>query len=267
MRIDRDRLVGAWDRALGWVNWLRAHGPEVRKGLVGDRQPPRDLLGEHEARLKEAIRTGCRTLVECTAVANRYEILISPEAFATLQEAGWRQVFTRELRRVAVEEIRALGLDLLGRPLLVSFRQSEDVAGDEVEVDFDYDPPEPYLTLEVRNGAARGQDFPIGPTSPCTLGRGPENDLEIPDTGGDPEAWVSRAQVCLRRTRNDGWAVEDLKSRHGTWIGGERITPGAAVELKGGEALRLGGPKGVEILVHRRDPSAGLERPAARRGA
>ena len=60
-------------------------------------------------------------------------------------------------------------------------------------------------------------------------------DVELPL----PFAALSAVHAWLRRGA-DGWTVEDARSVNGTWLDGERLTPGARRALDQGAELRLG---------------------------
>jgi pSer/pThr/pTyr-binding forkhead associated (FHA) protein len=65
-----------------------------------------------------------------------------------------------------------------------------------------------------------------------SVGRSPENDIQLKDQ------FVSRNHIKIFR-KDDRWFLEDLNSRNGTFVNGERITPGAQFEV----------PEGLSIVV------------------
>ncbi len=75
-----------------------------------------------------------------------------------------------------------------------------------------------------------GQRVVLRFDTPTTLGRGLDNDVVIAD------ASVSRHHATIER-RNDGFALRDLGSSNGTWVGGERITE---AHLTDGDSVRFG---------------------------
>jgi hypothetical protein len=91
-----------------------------------------------------------------------------------------------------------------------------------------YQLPSP-LSLLMRKGPQPNRPFPLG-KDVITIGRGPDSDIAVDD------AEVSRHHARLTRQGND-WILEDLGSRNGTFVNGQRITgpvvltPGAQVGL------------------------------------
>lgn len=70
---------------------------------------------------------------------------------------------------------------------------------------------------------------------PRVIGRSADSDVVV----CDPEGTVSRrhAEVSLQ---GDTWRIMDLLSRHGTFLNGEKLSPGLARALRDGDQLRLG---------------------------
>ena len=66
----------------------------------------------------------------------------------------------------------------------------------------------------------------------CVIGRAAENGLTVPDGS------VSSKHARIVRT-DDGFVIEDLQSRNGTFVNGERITEGQR-KLSDGDLIRLG---------------------------
>ncbi len=66
----------------------------------------------------------------------------------------------------------------------------------------------------------------------CTIGRSNDNGLAVPDSS------VSGKHARILRT-DDGFVIEDLKSRNGTFVNGERVTEGQR-KLSDGDLIRLG---------------------------
>jgi two-component system, cell cycle response regulator len=84
--------------------------------------------------------------------------------------------------------------------------------------------------LTILTGTAAGQMFKCG-KAPITLGRSPQAELRLDDDG------ISRNHARIRSETGKSW-VEDLSSRNGTFVNGERITGG--VELKDGDKIQVG---------------------------
>jgi len=103
--------------------------------------------------------------------------------------------------------------------------------------------PSPEVTVEVQaalvvvdpNG--RRIRVPLFPF-PFRMGRSPDNNLVLRDTR------ISRNHAQI--ARNDGYFVlEDLGSRHGVWVNGERIEKSR--RLDGSERIEFGVPDGYQI--------------------
>lgn len=79
-----------------------------------------------------------------------------------------------------------------------------------------------------------------------TLGRSEEADLPIPDSK------ISRIH-CAVEFRGDGWVLEDLDSRNGTWIGSARVKKHT---LADGDVFLLGRSSAVKATLRAADPPA-----------
>lgn len=83
--------------------------------------------------------------------------------------------------------------------------------------------------LTISNGDAAGRIIALT-ESEYNMGRQRDNQIQISDLG------ISGYHARIFRTA-DGYAIEDLKSRNGTWINGGRIFHAT---LRNGDQLRLG---------------------------
>ena len=83
--------------------------------------------------------------------------------------------------------------------------------------------------LTISNGDSAGQVIPLTETE-YNLGRQRDNHIHISDLG------ISGYHARIFRT-SDGYAIEDLKSRNGTWINSGRIFHAT---LRDGDELRIG---------------------------
>src|SRR5436190_23824555 len=83
--------------------------------------------------------------------------------------------------------------------------------------------------LVITKGVGTGRDHAIGPE--CVLGRAPDVDFVLEDVG------ISRRH-CRVRPEGAGFVVEDLGSRNGTLVNGNRVQLHALVD---GDVLRTGG--------------------------
>ncbi len=82
--------------------------------------------------------------------------------------------------------------------------------------------------LVVLVGHASGRRYVVG--TEIELGRGAESPIELLDDG------VSRRHARVRRTE-DGYAIEDLGSRNGTFVNGERVS---VAPLSFGDKIAVG---------------------------
>jgi sigma-B regulation protein RsbU (phosphoserine phosphatase) len=89
--------------------------------------------------------------------------------------------------------------------------------------------PESLPRLLVRDAGGNEREVEIVRT-PFTLGRQSDNDLVLLDSR------ISRHHAQI--TQNDeGYAIEDMGSRHGTYVNNERVT---TAQLKSGDQISLG---------------------------
>lgn len=84
----------------------------------------------------------------------------------------------------------------------------------------------------VITGASKGQSFELK-ADVTSVGRSPDNDIQI------KEKSISRKHAKITR-KGDIYLIEDLNSKNGTFINGQRIRPGDEYELKEGQRLTLG---------------------------
>ena len=111
--------------------------------------------------------------------------------------------------------------------------------------------PQPILLVTDPNG--RRTRVPLAPL-PFGLGRAPGNALVLRD------ARISRNHARILRT--DGhFVIEDLASRHGVWVNGERIEKPRVLE--GGEAIEFGVPGGYRIQFSPDDEASASMRAAS----
>lgn len=86
--------------------------------------------------------------------------------------------------------------------------------------------------LYILNGVLKGKSFPLTGEE-YFLGRSSENDLQVEGIS------VSRKHARLLR-KNDRFFIEDLNSKNGIFINGEKISPGVTREIKKGQLISLG---------------------------
>ena len=79
-----------------------------------------------------------------------------------------------------------------------------------------------------------------------TIGRrsdkGEQPEVDVAPYGGFP-AGVSRLHVRLYRN-DQGVFIEDLESRNGTYLDGERLPPNQIIRVRNGQSIRMGGLHG-----------------------
>lgn len=85
--------------------------------------------------------------------------------------------------------------------------------------------------LVITSGPKAGLELPLG-TDPMTIGRSSESGLVIRDDYTSSH----HARLLLR---GDTWAIQDLDSTNGTYLGGKRIS-GAPVSIEIGDAVKVG---------------------------
>ena len=84
--------------------------------------------------------------------------------------------------------------------------------------------------LTCLTGTLSGQLFRVT-KGHLTIGRSPHVELRLDDDG------ISRNHARIRSETNRAW-IEDMESRNGTFVNGERIT--TSVELKDGDKVQVG---------------------------
>src|SRR5581483_8816883 len=92
--------------------------------------------------------------------------------------------------------------------------------------------------LDVIHPSGERSRIPIAPL-PFRIGRGPDNQLILRDNR------ASRAHASIKSTEN-GFAIEDLDSLHGTWVNGRRIQEPTI--LQPGDSIHFGFEDGYHLL-------------------
>jgi hypothetical protein len=97
---------------------------------------------------------------------------------------------------------------------------------------------QPYFVV-----VATGARLNLGANSEVLVGRvdpvsGVFPDVDLTSHGGD-EGGVSRRHLKITLAGNQ-YFVQDMNSTNGSWIGQNRVQPGARVPLNNGDQLRLG---------------------------
>ena len=97
--------------------------------------------------------------------------------------------------------------------------------------------PKASASLVVIDPSGRQARVPLAPL-PFRMGRAPDNNLVVRDSR------VSRAHAQI--TDSDGsFVLEDLGSRHGVWVDGQRIEKSRT--LAGFERIEFGVPDGYQV--------------------
>ncbi|MCB2160541.1 FHA domain-containing protein [bacterium] len=114
-----------------------------------------------------------------------------------------------------------------------------------------------FLTLELerfvsKSGAylqtSSGIAFALKKSQ--VIGRTSKTEVDIDLSGLDSEKAISRKHALVRQ---DGelFYLEDLGSRNGTWVNGERLAKGESVPLGNGNEVIFGTlEKGVKLIFH-----------------
>lgn len=92
-------------------------------------------------------------------------------------------------------------------------------------------PDEPALVLA--GGPVEGRAYPLEGEGPWTIGRAPDNDIPLLF---DPFVSQENSEVQA----GEDLSVEDLGSRHGTYVNWSRVAAGAPVPVASGDVLRVG---------------------------
>jgi len=87
--------------------------------------------------------------------------------------------------------------------------------------------------LYVLEGQERGRSFDIEHSKIYTVGRSPDNDMQIGDSN------ISRYHLKIQK-KEGKYFITDLKSKNGTFIGGKDIDPGIEVEVDEGVPIVIG---------------------------
>ena len=87
--------------------------------------------------------------------------------------------------------------------------------------------------FHILEGQDKGLSFELKHGSIYTIGRSPENDIQIRDKN------VSRYHLKIQR-KEGKYFITDLKSRNGTFINGKDIEPGIELELNLGTPIVIG---------------------------
>ncbi len=95
-----------------------------------------------------------------------------------------------------------------------------------------------------RTGPQVGENFPLLETAKNLLGRGKGVMICLP--------WfhVSRQQAVIEFCFSGSWKIEDLQSRHGTFVNGQKLPSQTWVVLREGDRICIGAPRpgAVELL-------------------
>jgi hypothetical protein len=209
-------VQGAFARAFGgWVEPV-----EVAAALT------------REAEDKKAIVAAGRVLVP-----NHYVVELARSDADRLRE--YDEPLRQELAAMVSEAAQERGWSFVG-PVEVTFEEvdaqstgafqvrSAVIAG-QAAGQQPADPAPEGAGPHLLDGA---RTIPLGPTT--VIGRGPEADLQLPDTG------VSRKHAELRHISDDGEErveLHDLGSTNGTRVNGQRVE---AVTLTDGDRILLG---------------------------
>lgn len=87
------------------------------------------------------------------------------------------------------------------------------------------------VSVTVISGPRTGLTFIVKPNSGLTLGRSPDADIQIIDTG------ISRKHIYMHYADNTVF-VEDLESANGTYVNGKQLS--GEIEVRNGDQISIG---------------------------
>ena len=109
--------------------------------------------------------------------------------------------------------------------------------------------------LKVRGGRQNGRNIDLFENRTLTMGRSDDNDIVV------DEPLVSRQHAGIRGDRNGYW-LQDLDSRNGTFINGEPVE-GEGVRLRDSDLITLGGADAsVQWVFRELGATATFQRPS-----
>jgi hypothetical protein len=200
------------------------------------------------ARALERVMMADRVVGAATVdVPNRYVAYVNPVEFQRLDPL--RSTVERDAaihleRRASEQDYHPIGpirVELAADPSVprstvraeARFEEGTTIAVESVEHTRRLELIRPQARTDARSLVIVGED---GETTrldsePLRIGRGPENDLVIPDVR------VSRYHAVIEPA-TEGWVIRDLSSTNGTYLDGERV---AEARLDAMAELSLGG--------------------------
>lgn len=110
----------------------------------------------------------------------------------------------------------------------------------------------PKAVLRVRGGPNDGRSINIG-KGITTIGRDDNNDVVVEDSA------VSRHHAGIRKDPGGHW-LEDLGSRHGTYLNGQ-LLEGEGQRLKDSDRIDLGGCSSVHWVFREMGATVGITLP------
>ncbi len=198
----------------GEVEVMREHSSGEQTVLA--RLGKGDYFGETalltQARRNASVR--CATPVDV--------VTIGRDDFAALAGA-WAQL-ADELKRTAMERTASAPPPSTSLPVM-DFSDAPEVAPAQLEASG----VTTRRVAQLRRGDSGGEILLDRDLS--ALGRSPDNNIVITDQA------ASRRHALIQR-ENGTYFLDDLESRHGTWVNRDRIT--GRVELKDGDEIHLG---------------------------
>lgn len=183
-------------------------------------------------RLEHALLASRKTSMGHALGANAFTVALNPSDYASFE--GWEAALTHELEAWLGEVAYQHGISTTA-PMQVTVVADPEVRRRDVRVIAEIKAADP-AARSVEKGVARL--IPISSRDPIfvmqysevLVGRAESNDLVI----NAPE--VSRQHARLARD-SANLAVEDLGSRNGTWINGQRVSNGKA---RSGDEIAFG---------------------------
>ena len=243
----RDRWNGRLPRGTAGVEYARRAGELVRHGYERLRfglgiVAHRDDAGDFWNALREAIEQSRRELVEMTAVASSYDLLVHPSVWDHIETGGWRRDLVQTLHGSAETWIRQRGYQLLDRPLTVRLRESEEVSPNGIQVLYGYEPRGVRPCLETVRGAVPERSTFLTEL-PFTIGRSLDNSLVV----GQSSSTVSGHHAVIVEENGDYWLIDE-GSLNGTWAADVSLAPRTPQKLRAGDRIQLGAGSGAVEL-------------------
>lgn len=246
-----------------WKGPLQQFLQRWRERFLGGRRV------DSEAIVREVVRIAHRERMSMPSgesyVPCRYTIALASEDWDYFSARGALPLLERQIRETLQMYIAEKGL-LMNGPLQVVLTSSEELEPGSIGIDFSFAsegaPPRPedgqvtvvtpssgtmLCGLEVLDGPQRGQIFHLRAKDlPALIGRSSKVRVSLQHC---PEHnAISREHACLCYEGGE-FLIED-RSRHGTWLNGQRLPPRQPHPLRHGDEIGLASQVRLRFLVY-----------------